>query len=224
METACKTTQTVGTCGSSAKHLIRFLYHRIDLRIIFLHVLLRDFEQTSFGFLHYIVHVFSLVESLFLNVACESYELSGKVFLCYYACVVFDMCRRCHHTAQLSNIERTSNFIQVSHESQVFCHCKQVDRFLLYCQICYGCINQLMSVLVERFRFKNLTHKRVGILFNHQCTKYSLLQLRSLRLKVSIFIRKFFFTYLCCSCGSFLCSSHYIWYNFFAKIRFSYLL
>ena len=69
METTRQTTQAVGSCRCFLKHLIRFLDDRINLRIVFLHVLLRDFEEFSFGFLHQIVYILSLVERLCLDVA-----------------------------------------------------------------------------------------------------------------------------------------------------------
>lgn len=76
------------------KHLIRFLNDRVDLRIILLHVLLRDFEQFSFRFLHQVVHVLGFVESLCLDVAGKGNQFACKKLLRDDTCVIFYVCGR----------------------------------------------------------------------------------------------------------------------------------
>ena len=94
METAFQTTQPVRSCRRFLKHLIRFLDDRVDLRIILLHVLLRDFEQFSFRFLHQVVHVLGFVESLCLDVAGKGNQFACKKLLRDDTCVIFYVCGR----------------------------------------------------------------------------------------------------------------------------------
>ena len=93
-----QTTQTVGSCRRFLKHLIRFLNDRINLRIVFLHVLLRDFEEFSFGFLHQIVYILSLVERLCLDVAGKRDQLACQKLLGDDTSMIFDMGRRSYLT------------------------------------------------------------------------------------------------------------------------------
>ena len=91
VESACQTAQTVGARRSLLKHVIRFLNHRINLRIVFLHVLLGDFEELSLSFLHQVVHILRFVESLGLYLAGESDQLARQKLLRDDARMVFDM-------------------------------------------------------------------------------------------------------------------------------------
>ena len=112
METAFQTTQPVRSCRRFLKHLIRFLNDRVDLRIILLHVLLRDFEQFSFRLLHQVVHVLGLVESFCLDVAGKGNQFACKKLLRDDTCVIFYVCGRGYLAAQLCYIKRTACIFQ----------------------------------------------------------------------------------------------------------------
>ena len=104
--------------------------------------------------------------------------------------MIFNVSRRSHLTTQLSDIKRSSHFIQVSPGTELFCHSQNINRLLANGQIGNGCINQLMTMFIERLRAKYFTHQGISILFNHQCTQHRLLEFRSLRLQMSIFVHR----------------------------------
>ncbi len=64
LETGRKTAHTILAVRRQLYILHRLLDHRIDLDHILLHVALRDFEESPFGLLHQVVHIYRFVESL----------------------------------------------------------------------------------------------------------------------------------------------------------------
>ena len=117
--------------------------------IILLHVLLGNLEQLSFGLLHQVVHVQRLVESLALDITGKSNQFTCQSFLRNDTCMVFDVRRRCHLTAELGNIERSAHFLQFSPLGKLLLHGEDVDRLLIYSQIGNSGIYQLMPMLIE---------------------------------------------------------------------------
>ena len=202
MESARKPTQTVGTCRRLLKHFIGFLDDRINLRVVLLHVLLRDFEEFSFGLLHQVVHVLRLIERLSLYVTRKRNQLTCQKLLGNDAGMVLNMSRRGYPTTQLSNIERSARLFQVTARAQLLGHGQNINRFLLNSQVSNGRINQLVPVFVERLRTKNLAHQRIRILLNHQRTQHSFFQFGSLRLEVAVLIHRLGLSRLCHTCIS----------------------
>ena len=154
-----QTTQTVGTRGSFLNKVVRFGNNRIDLRVILLHVLLRNLEQLAFGLLHQIVHVERLVERFGLDVAGECYQLARQSLLGNDAGMIFDVCRRCDFAAELGYIERTTHLFQVSTLGKLLFHRKNIHRFLVDCQVRNSGIYQLMPMLIKRFGTENFAHQ-----------------------------------------------------------------
>ena len=77
-KTTFKATQSVRSCRCLLNQLIRFVNHRIDLRVVLLHVLLRNLKKLSFGFLHQIVHIQRFIKRLTLNVTGKSNQLARQ--------------------------------------------------------------------------------------------------------------------------------------------------
>ena len=102
--------------------------------------------------------------------------------------MIFNMGGRCHLTAQLSNIKRSSDFFQLATLTELLLHSKNIYRFLINGKIGNSCINQLMPMFVKRFRTENLTHQRIGIFFNHQGPEHGFFQFRRLRLDAPVII------------------------------------
>ena len=202
MESARKPTQTVGTCRRLLKHFIGFLDDRINLRVVLLHVLLRDFEEFSFGLLHQVVHVLRLIERLSLYVTRKRNQLTCQKLLGNDAGMVLNMSRRGYLTTQLSDIERSARLFQVTARAQLLGHGQDVNRFLLNSQVSNGRINQLVPMFVERLRTKNLAHQRIRILLNHQRTQHSFFQFGSLRLEMAVLIHRLGLSRLCHTCIS----------------------
>ncbi len=89
----------------------------------------------------------------------------ARCFLCDDTGMIFDVCRRCHLTAQLGNIERTAHFFQFSPLRKLLRHGQDIDRLLIHGQIGNSRIYQLMSMLIKRLRTKNFTYQRISVLF-----------------------------------------------------------
>ena len=90
-KTTLKTTQTVGSRRSLLNQLIGFVNHRIDLRIILFHVLLRNLKKFTFRFLHQVVHIQRFIERLTLDIACKCNQLTRQRFLCNNTGVILNM-------------------------------------------------------------------------------------------------------------------------------------
>ena len=131
METTRKSAQTVGTGCCLLQHLVGLLNDRINLRVILLHVLLRDFEELPFGLLHQVVHILRFVERLGLYAACERNQFTRQKLLGNDAGMVFNVGRRRHLTTQLRDIKRSTHLFQVATRTQLFRHGQDINRFLL---------------------------------------------------------------------------------------------
>ena len=70
-KTTLKATQTVGSCRSLLNQFVGLVNDRINLRVILLHILLRDLKQLAFRFLHQVVHIQRFIKSLALNITCK---------------------------------------------------------------------------------------------------------------------------------------------------------
>ena len=206
-EATFKTAQTVGSRRSFLNQLIGFVNHRIDLRIILFHVLLRNLKKLAFRFLHQVVHIQRLIKSLALDIARKCNQLTRQRLLRNDTCMVFNMCRRSYPTTQLSNIERPSDLFQIPPFAKLLLHRQDIHRFLVHGKVGNSCINQLVTALIKRFGTKNLAHQRISILLDHQSTQHRFLQLRRLRLDTTIIIYRLYFCRLCIA-GIFSLFSH----------------
>ena len=202
MKAARKSAQTIGTCRRFLKHFISLLNDRINLRVVLLHVLLGDFEELPFCLLHQVVHVLCLIERLGLYVARKRNQLTCQKLLGNDTGMVLNVSRRSHLTTQLSDIERSARLFQVAARTQLLGHGQDINRFLLNSQVSNGRINQLVPVLVERLRAKNLAHQRIRILLNHQRTQHGFFQFGSLRLEMAVLIHRLGLSRLCHTCIS----------------------
>jgi len=144
-----KTTQTVRSCSRFLNQLIRFVNYRINLRIVFLHILLGNLKQLAFRLLHQVVHIQCLIKSLALNITGKRYQFARQRFLCNNTGVIFDMCGRSNLTAQLSNIERSTDLFQLTSFAQLLFDRQNVHRLLINGKISNGSINQLMTMLIK---------------------------------------------------------------------------
>ena len=185
-EAALQSAQTVGTRGRLLYQLVGLGDDGVDLRVVLLHVLLRDFEELSFGLLHQVVHVERLVERFRLDVAGEGDELTRQRLLRDDAGVILDMGRRSHLAAELCQVEGAAHLFQFAPLGELFLHGEDVHRLLVDGQVGDGGVDELMAVFVERLRPQNLAYQRIGIFLYHQCAQYGLLQFGSLGLNASV--------------------------------------
>ena len=63
--------------------------------------------------------------------------------------MIFDMCGRSNLTAQLSNIERSTDLFQLTSFAQLLFDRQNVHRLLINGKISNGSINQLMTMLIK---------------------------------------------------------------------------
>ena len=187
-KSALKTAQTVGTGGGFLNKVVRFGNDRIDLRIVLLHVLLRNLEELAFGFLHQVVHIERLVERLGLYVTGEGYQLARQRLLGNDTGVILDMRRGCHLAAELGDVERAAHLFQISALGKLLLHGENVHRFLIDGKVCDSGVYQLMPVFVKRFGTENFAHQRISVFLDHQCTQYGLFQFRRLRLDTPVIV------------------------------------
>lgn len=159
--------QSVLVGGRFLYHLDSVLYHRVYLRIVFLHVALRELKQRTLGLLHQVVDVGGVVEGLGLYDAGKRYELSGKVFLGDDASVILDVGRRGHARAQLGHIYRATHLVEVAVLGQLFGDGEHVDRALGHAQVAHGGIHLLVARLIEAFGVEHLADHCVGVFVNH---------------------------------------------------------
>ena len=90
-KTTLKTTQTIGSRRSLLNQLIGFVNHRIDLRIILFHVLLRNLKKFTFRFLHQVVHIQRFIKRFTLDIARKRNQLTRQRFLCNNTGVILNM-------------------------------------------------------------------------------------------------------------------------------------
>ena len=185
-EAAAQPAQSVAARRRLLQHVVSLANHGIDLRIVFLHVLLRNLEELSLGLLHQVVHIHRRVESFRLHQTGESNQLTCQEFLRDDTGMVFDMGGRSHFAAQLRDIERAAHFLQFAHGIQVFRHRQDIHRLLLEVQRTDGLIDKLVAMIVKTLGTQYLAHLRIGILLYHQCAQHSLFKFKSLRLYMSV--------------------------------------
>ena len=117
--------------------------------VVLLHILLRDFEELSFGILHQIIDVDSFVKGPCLYAAGVGDELAGEMLLCYDAGVVFDVGRRDDFAAQLCDVEWATHQLKVSLLAELLGDSDDVYGVLCNRQVLYGLINLLMLYFIE---------------------------------------------------------------------------
>ena len=66
-------------------------YHRINLRIVLLHVGLRQREEVTFGFLHQLIYILRLIKRLGFDDTGIRNQLTSQRFLRKYFCMILDV-------------------------------------------------------------------------------------------------------------------------------------
>ena len=158
------------------QHVVGIIDDRIDLAIILLHVELREFEQLSFRLLHQLINILRRIKSLLLHSTGVANEVAGRRLLRNDAGMVFDMCSRDDPLRKLCQINGASGFFKMIGLPQLLADGEQVEWLLLYIQPTNCFEDQLMTWIVEAFRFENLTHLRIGVFFQQQGTEHHALE------------------------------------------------
>ena len=130
--------QAVGVGVGGLDGLDGLINHRVDLRIILLHVLLRDLEELALGLLHQVVDVNGLVESLRLHATGEGDELSGERLLGDDVRVVLDVGRGSHTRAELGDVGWAAHLVEAAHLCQLLGNGEHIDGSLRHAQVADG--------------------------------------------------------------------------------------
>ena len=141
-------TAWVGRCF--LKNIYCLLNDRINLRVILLYVLLRDFKKTTFGFLHQQIDVNRIIEGLFFNSAGKLYQLSGKVLLGKNVSMIFYIGRRGYTVADFKQIAWSADIINGAFRFQLLCHGHNINRTLAHIEVLNGLIDFLVARLIKR--------------------------------------------------------------------------
>ena len=158
----------------------------VYLRVVLLHVALRELEERAFRLLHQFVYVLRLVERLCLNDAGIRDELSGEELLCENLGVILDVSRRSHVRAEVDNVRRTAHVVDSALTFQLVYYGHDVDRVLVHRERLYGVVYLLVARFVECLGAQCLGHDRERILIDHKRTKHHLLYVNGLRLQMAI--------------------------------------
>lgn len=167
-ELAGNAAESVAASGRLLEHVVSLVDDGVDLGVIVFQVLLRDFEELAFGFLHEFVDVLHVVEGFFLNLAGVGDEFAGQMLLRDDTGVVLDVSGRGDESAELRDVERTAGVVEVTVSAQLFGHGKDVDGFVLDTEALDGFEDNLMAVLVETLGPQDFADFGVGVLLDHQ--------------------------------------------------------
>ena len=90
------TRQTVFVLCRLLDNLHGIANDRVNLRVVLLHVALRQLEEATLRMLHQLVNVACLVEGVGLNVTCKRDELTCQRLLCHDVGMILYVGRRSH--------------------------------------------------------------------------------------------------------------------------------
>ena len=166
-----------------------FIYYRRQYGIVLLHVLLRQFEERTFCFIHHIFNVISFVKNLLPHITDIVNHLSCQILFCHNIGIILNIGRGRNHRTEFSNISRTTHLIKFPHLSKFICHSQYIHRTLIHTETLNGIIHHLVFGVIETLWNQLIAHLHIGIFVYHQGSKHGFLHLNRLRLHMSIFYR-----------------------------------
>ena len=111
LETSRHTSQATGVGRCLLQNVNSTGDDGVNLRVILLHVALREFEERTLRLLHQFVHVLRLVESLCLYDAGIRDKLACEELLRKNLGMILDVSRRSHVRTKIDNVGRTAHVV-----------------------------------------------------------------------------------------------------------------
>ena len=160
----------------------------VNLGVVLLHVLLREFEERPLRLLHQIVDVDGLVESLGLHKTGVGNQLTGKKLLRHHTGMILDISRGSHERRQFGDVSRSADILQIALFRQLFGDGPHIYGLFSQFQVADGLIDLLVAGFIEALGKEHFADHRIGVLINHECTEHGSFHLACLRLHMGVCI------------------------------------